>query len=144
MKKYLRLTTIKLIIGCLATILPILIITILPPYLEENIADIVSPLRYILFILLEGVIIWKIIKYVRILKNEEYANNVYIKAKDERIIFLKMKAVILTFKITLYSVTIATLICGFLNEMLFYGLGSVLVLSSVTLFITGIYYNKKY
>mgnify|MGYP004467542089 CR=1 FL=1 len=146
MDRFLKVTKAKLIVMCLATLLPIIVITALPPILSEHFkvyADLMA-LRYVLFVLVEGVIIKKITNYILILKKEEYANKAYVKLHDERLVFVKMKSCALTIKIILYVLSIITVAFGFIDRNIFYTLLIVIFIIVITLVSTLLYYHRKY
>lgn len=146
MERFIKVTKAKLVVMCLSSILPILVITVLPPMLNEHFkvyADI-KALRYVIFALVEGVIIFKIIRYIRILKDSNYRNSAYVKLHDERLVFVKMKSCAMSIKIILYVLSIFTVAFGFVNASIFYTLLAVLGLVIVVMVSTSFYYHKKY
>ena len=92
---------------------------------------------YIASAILFGWIGWKLVKYIRILKSEDFANKVLIGKTDERIKYLKMRANALTYKIFLYVMGVAVIFCAFINWGYFFFSIGVLI---VFLVIHGIVY----
>ena len=130
----------------LATILPIILILVLGPK-EVKFFDApgyLKILRYFVFFITEGVIIYKIVGYIRVLTSKEYFDNVLIKKKDERLIFIKQRYQSFSLKLILYLLVIAVIVSGFLNEVVFLTVLSTIGVLLITMGITFIYYDKKF
>ena len=141
-----KTSKIKLIIMCLATILPIILLVVfeLIPNLENSaVADLII-IRYGILVLLEGYIGLKIYNYVKILTSVDFAQAEVVKRNDERNKFIKLKTESMTIKICIYALGIAILVTAFINRFIFYTLIGVLFFSFVSFFIVKIYYSKKY
>lgn len=146
MERFIKVTKAKLLVILLSTILPILVISILPPILTKHFkiyADIMA-LRYVLVVIVEAVLIWKSVHYIRIIKNEEYAKSAFVKQHDERINFVKMKSGVMSIKITLYVLAVVTVVFGFIDRNVFYTLFAVLTFIVIIMVSTSLYYKKKY
>lgn len=143
MEELLNKTKIKLIVMSTSLTLPIAILFIMSfdsfDWVEkENSIFVNAPyVPYIASAILMGWIIWKIVKYIRILKCEDFANKILIGKTDERIRYLKMRANALTYKIFLYVMGVAIIFCAFINWGYFYFSIGVL---TVFLVIHGIVY----
>lgn len=143
-----KMAKIKLIIMCLSTLLPILVLFILEFNLIEAgkdsaYGDLII-FRYGILVLLEGYLGLKILNYIRILGNVDYAENELLKRNDERNRFIRLKTESLTIKIAIYAIGIALLVTAFINRVVFYTLLSVLVLYVIAYCIVKLYYWKKY
>lgn len=141
-----KITKIKLVIMSLATILPIVLVSVLGPT-EVKFFDApgyLKILRYSVFFITEGVIIYKIVGYIRVLTSKEYFDNLLIKKKDERLIFIKQRYQSFSLKLILYLLVIAVIVSGFLNEVVFLTVLSTIGVLLITMGITFIYYDKKF
>ncbi len=141
-----KTSKIKLIIMCLATILPIILLVVfeLIPNLENSaVADLII-IRYGILVLLEGYIGLKIYNYVKILTSVDFAQAEVVKRNDERNKFIKLKTESMTIKICIYALGIAILVTAFINRFIFYTLIGVLFFAVVSFVIVKIYYSKKY
>ena len=139
---------LKLIIMCLATIIPIISIVILEfSFLElRSFNSVISDLlfaRYNILILLEAYIITKIFDYIKIFTLIDYATSEVIKKNDGRIKFIKLKTESMTIKIFIYLISIALIVTTFCRYI-FYTLLGVLLAVFITYFSILIYYSKKY
>lgn len=153
--KFFKSTKLKLIIMSISTLTPILIIVImniLKDYLLNMSNAIFSDifetdmiiLTYILLSFFEGWIIYKVIKYIFILKNKDFADKEFIKKNDERNKFMKMQANNLSGKIFLYVLVVITIFLAFTNRNMFYPLLCTLLVYLIIHFFVRIYYYKKY
>lgn len=143
--RFLKHKKIKLGVVSVSTILPILVIIFFEAlHLEESALGTFDWIRYVIFAFIETWLILKIINYIKIIVDEEHAKDVYIKLNDEREAFVKQRATVLTLKLALYFSTVALLIFGFINQLVFYTIIVFLVLIFVSFMISSIYYRKKY
>lgn len=101
-------------------------------------------LRYFIFAVLEGYILFKITVYIRLLKQADYLDTVLVKKQDERLNYIKLKTNALTMKILIYAGGIALITAGFINRFMFYTLLSVLVFLLLVYLFVYLYYIKKY
>ncbi|MBR6072219.1 MAG: hypothetical protein IKP77_05225 [Acholeplasmatales bacterium] len=143
MEELINRTKIKLIVMSSSLILPIAILFIMSfdsfDWVEKDNSIFVNApyVPYIASAILFGWIGWKLVKYIRILKSEDFANKVLIGKTDERIKYLKMRANALTYKIFLYVMGVAVIFCAFINWGYFFFSIGVLI---VFLVIHGIVY----
>ncbi len=153
--RFLKNTKLKLIIMSISTLTPIIIIIVMNILGDSLInfengvfADILKTdmivFTYLLLALFEGAIIYKVYKYARILLNNEYANNEFIKKRDERNRFIKSQASNLIAKIFIYVLVVVTIFSAFTNRVLFYSLFFVLIIYFIIHIIVTVYYYKKY
>ena len=142
--RYKKVTKIKLILMCLATLLPILIVSSLEAFIKKQFGITFLVLRYLVFSLCELSIILKIIHYILILKNEDYCLKVYTKINDERNIFIRAKTHSFTIKTILFINAILLIVFGFIEPLVFIVLASESLLIVIILIISAVYYNKKY
>ncbi len=141
-----KTSLIKLIIMCLATILPIVLLIIfelIPKREESALADLII-IRYGILVLLEGYIGLKIYKYIKILNSIDYAQNEVIKRNDERNKFIKLKTESMTIKICIYALGIALIVTAFINRFIFYTILGVVLFAVICFIVVNLYYTKKY
>ncbi len=141
-----KTSLIKLIIMCLATILPIVLLVIfelIPNREESALADLII-IRYGILVLLEGYIGLKIYKYIKILNSIDYAQNEVIKRNDERNKFIKLKTESMTIKICIYALGIALIVTAFINRFIFYTILGVVLFAVICFIVVNLYYTKKY
>ncbi len=145
-ERYIKHIKRKLVVMSLATLLPIILVIILEVALKDKIENhiLIIIFRYIILGILECFIISKVIFYIRVLKNEEYAKNQIIKRSDERLNFVNQRASALAFKIMWFSLTIGAIVFGFIDEGIFFTLIIITIVTMLILFFTKIYYHKKY
>lgn len=143
-KKYAKT---KILIMVLSTILPIFLLILFgQKFFKEYFVvynDLVV-LRYVIFALLEGYIIFKIYRYIRTLVDNDYCEKIILKKNDERLKFIHLKTNALVIKIFIYLCGIALIVVGFMNSIMFYTLLAVLVSILVIFTAVFIYYIKKY
>ncbi len=144
MTKFIKNTKIKLVLMCLAICLPIIIVASLEAFFEKQFGVTYVVLRYLVFALCEISIILKIVKYILILKNEEYCLKYYTKINDERNIFIKSKTTSFTIKAILFINAILLIIFGFIDPVIFIAIAGETILIIIILFCSLYYNNKKY
>ncbi len=145
--EHLRKTSkIKLIIMCLATILPILLLVIfelIPKDDKSALADLII-IRYGILVLLEGYIGIKIANYIKILSSVDYAQAEVVKRNDERNKFIKLKTESMTIKVCIYGLGIALIVTAFINRYIFYTILAVVLFAIISFVISKLVYTKKY
>lgn len=136
----------KLVVMTLATVLPLVIVAILGLVYDffkgEQALDL-KIFRYVVLIVFESVIIYKIAIYARIISSQSWAEKYYIKKHDERCIYIKQRTSTFTLKLVLYLCALGMIVTGFVNKTLFYCFGGVIVVTLLTLLITYSYFSKK-
>lgn len=139
-------TKIKLIFMSISIVLPIVLYFILDPLLEDywQVGLDVEIVRIIILVALEAFVIWKEVFYIRILKSDDYALKIMTKKNDERLIFIRQKYSTYSLKQFAFLLCIAIIVTGFINKIVFYSLVITLVVLIITVFITTLYYKKKY
>lgn len=139
-------TKIKLIFMSISLVLPIVLYFILDPLLEDywQVGLDVEIVRIIILVALEAFVIWKEVFYIRILKSDDYALKIMTKKNDERLIFIRQKYSTYSLKQFAFLLCIAIIVTGFINKIVFYSLVITLVVLIITVFITTLYYKKKY
>ncbi len=137
----------KLVVMSLAIVLPIIAYFVLG-YIYKSVGGDdpldLEILRVLVLVACELVIAAKIFFYVRIIASEDYATNYFIKKNDERNVYIKQRTTTFTMKFLLYVTALEMIIAGFFSKLLFYSLGSVIIVMGLTYFFTYIYFNKKY
>ena len=140
-------TKIKLVFMSIAIFIPIIIVTILTS-INKKYGDVdkivVEVLRYAITILGVLFILYKIVYYIRILKDDAYAETIIIKKNDERLIFLRQKYSTFSLKLLLFINLIGVIVSGFISAIVFYTLLVSMGVVIVVCLSTFIYYYKKY
>lgn len=136
-------TLYKLIVMYLAIFLPIILVTTLESFLNNNLKVDSMWYRYLAFGFFELAIIYKIVNYHLILASPKYRDMILVRLNDERISFIKMKSLNLCFKIVLFINAVGLVVAGFFNEIAFYGLLAEIFVMIVTYVATRIYFSKK-
>lgn len=137
----------KLVVMSLAIALPIIayfILGFIYDAFDGNDPLDLEILRIIVLVASEAVIATKIVFYARVIASEDFATNYFIKKNDERNVYIKQRTTTFTMKFLLYVLALGMIIAGFFSKMLFYALGSVVAVMTLTYFFTYIYFNKKY
>ncbi len=147
-ERFVKLTKVKLILMCLATLLPIVIVSSLEAFFDKQFADFPETLflvlRYIVFALCELSIIFKIISYILIIKKTDFREQVYTKYVDERNTFLKAKTAVFTIKTILFLNSLLLIVFGFTNPIAFIVLAVETLIIVIIYFGSYYYYKKKY
>ena len=132
MEHFRKVTKIKLILMCLATLLPIVIVSSLEAFIKKQFGYEFLVLRYLAFTIFELAIILKIVNYCLIITNENYCLKIYTKIRDERNIFIRSK---------IQNITICA---GFLDPLIFIVLAVETGIIIILYFSAFFYYRKKY
>ena len=141
-----KISKIKLIIMILATLLPLVILLVLE-FIPDNKNSVLADLivfRYGIFVAMECYIIFKIINYIKVLTNIDFAESEVLKRNDERNRFIRLKTNAMSIKIGLFIILIAMIISAFFSRSIFYTLLGVLTNEIVVYIFTSLYYIKKY
>lgn len=154
-KKFLKFTKLKLIIMSISTLTPIIIVvvmSILGNYLmslqntifQDILKTDMIVFTYLLLVVFEGVIIYKVVRYLRIVSNNEYAKQEFIKKNDERNRFIKTTSNNLVTKIFIYVLVVIAIFAAFTNRVLFYTLLALLATYLIIYIAVNIHYFRKY
>ena len=148
LEKIRNVTKKKLLIMSLSTTLPIIIlvgfILLHLEFKEKSIFNIVIWLPYVLFGLFEAYLAYKIIKYIRIIKNDDFASKLILEKNDERNKFIKLKAGSLSYKIFIYCMGIFLIISSLIDYRICIAIGVVFIAFILIHLIVNIYYEKKF
>lgn len=147
MEKFRKNTRIKCIVLALGILLPVLVVAVFEPLLNGKFAEVTTEmvaLRYIIFILFIVALALKVFFYVRILRNDEYAEKMMIYYKDERQIFIKQKVYIFEYKLLLFAGAVMMVVTSFISAAAFYTLVGVELFVLISSICVKAYYNKKY
>lgn len=137
-------TKYKLIVMYLSILVPVILVTLLEAFLSEHLAIDMVIFRYVFFTLIVAAIVFKIVRYHRILLSDDYAQRCITNLNDERNLFIGMKTLNLSFKIVVFVTAILTLVGSFVSEVMFYVLLGELGIMLVSYLGTKIYFTKKY
>lgn len=144
-----KITKIKLIVMLLSMTLPIAVVLVMAlgrfeKMYENSIFLSFQPLPYILAVLVEAYLAYKNYRYVKILKDDEYAEYILIKKNDERNKTIYLHTNALVHKIFMYILGIALILTAFMNAGYFYIVLSLVLSFLVVHVVVAIYYHKKY
>lgn len=145
--RFVKHKKVKLGVVSVSIVLPIVIIVLLEvfkDFFKSSAYNDLIVFRYFFFIIVEGWLITKIVYYLRIIYNEDFGKNAFIKLTDERLSYVRMRASALCFKLVLYFILLALIVCGFYSREIFYTLVIVLGVSILTYFFAYLYYKKKF
>ena len=90
-----KVTKFKILVSIISAALPLVIVPVfevVSNILHRPIDIDLIAFRYFLAVVLEAYLIIKLVKYRKILKNDEYANEYLISKNDERNTFIKLTA----------------------------------------------------
>lgn len=148
-EKLRKLTKFKVLVSIISAALPLVIVSILEVLL--NIFD--APLsvlpdlmafRYLISIVLEAYLAVKLVKYAKILRNDEYANEYLLEKNDERNNFIKVNAYTTSIRISFMTLMFVMIIAGFINRYVFYTILAVFIIQMGTYYVVKLIYNRKY
>ena len=148
LEKIRNITKKKILIMSLSTTLPIIIFVgmriLHMEFKEKSLFHVYLWLPYVLVGVFEAYLIYKIIKYIRIMKDDEFANQIILKKTDERNKFIRLKAASLSYKIYLYCMGIFLIISSLIDYRFCIAIGVVFIAFILINLIVNIYYAKKF
>ena len=148
LEKIRNITKKKILIMSLSTTLPIIIFVgmriLHMEFKEKSLFHVYLWLPYVLVGVFEAYLIYKIIKYIRIMKDDEFANQIILKKTDERNKFIRLKAASLSYKIFLYVMGIFLIISSLIDYRFCIAIGVVFIAFILINLIVNIYYAKKF
>ena len=148
LEKIRNITKKKILIMSLSTTLPIIIFVgmriLHMEFKEKSLFHVYLWLPYVLVGVFEAYLIYKIIKYIRIMKDDEFANQIILKKTDERNKFIRLKAASLSYKIYLYCMGIFLIISSLIDYRFCIARGVVFIAFILINLIVNIYYAKKF
>jgi hypothetical protein len=100
--------------------------------------------RYSISVVLEVYLAIKLVKYAKILKNDDYANEYLVSKKDERNSFIKLNSNAVAVKISFMTLMFAMIVAAFINRYVFYTILAVFIVQMGTYYVVKAIYNKKY
>lgn len=136
----------KLVVMSLATLLPIILVGVfgsIYDFFKGNQALDLKIFRYIVFIILETFIIIKITFYIRVIVSKDWAEQYYIKKRDERNIYIRQRTNSFTIKLLLFLEAVGMVSAGFFSKQIFYCLCAILVATLLIYLFTYLYFSKK-
>ena len=138
----------KMIVMILSTLLPLIIVIVMSlcnfKISDKSVFNALPFLPIVLCVLFEAYIALKIIKYIKILRNDDFANSLIIKRNDERTKYINMKSYALVDKIFFYVIGLACIFTAFVDADVFYMCLAADLSFILIHIIVRIYYNKKY
>jgi hypothetical protein len=150
MEKYKKLLKKKLILMATFNGLAVVFIVLtgsmgnITSGVNENIADLIHGVQVGSFIGLQIIMFTYITKYINALRNEDKLKKLFIKEHDERTKLIKDKIGGVGFNFCLGVIAATTIMSGFLNQMVFVTLLSVLIFMSAVKGFLKIYYKNKF
>lgn len=142
-----KVTKFKILVSIISAALPLVIVPVfevVSNILHRPIDIDLIAFRYFLAVVLEAYLIIKLVKYRKILKNDEYANEYLISKNDERNTFIKLTAHASAVRISFMTLMFAMIIAAFINRYIFYTILGVFIVQMVTYYVVKVIYNKKY
>ena len=145
-----KVTKIKLLVMLLSMTLPLIIIFTMALVPFDFSGDHLSlferfqPLPYIIMVLVEVYLAFKNYKYIKVLKDDDYAKYYMIKKNDERNKMIRLYTNALVHKIFIYILGIALIFTAFIDENYFYfclGTAVTFVIVHIAVYV---YYTRKY
>lgn len=151
-EKYIKYTKLRLIVMSMSTLTPLLIVLIM--FLldldkkDTIFQDMLQPDMIVFTVLLvafiEGVVIAKIVKYIRILRDTNQRDKYYIKKFDERNKYIQMRSGDLISKIFVYVISVMGVFFAFTSREYFYPVLLILLIYLAIYVIVNIVFRKKY
>jgi hypothetical protein len=138
---------IRLIVMSLSAVLPIILLILFDlPFFKDRfvVYSDLFVLRYAIFVLLEGYIVFKIYRYIRFFCDVEYADLFVLRKTDERLNFVRLKTNALVIKILIYVSGIAMITAGFFNAIVFYTILCMMIAVLLMYLFVYLYYSRKY
>jgi hypothetical protein len=148
-EKLRKLTKFKVLVSIISAALPLVIVSILEVLLNifnaplSVLPDLMA-FRYLISIVLEAYLAVKLVKYAKILRNDEYANEYLLEKNDERNNFIKVNAYTTSIRISFMTLMFVMIIAGFINRYVFYTILAVFIIQMGTYYVVKLIYNRKY
>jgi hypothetical protein len=143
-----KITKIKLGVMLSSMTLPIIIVVVMAvgrfEFTNQSIFYYWSPLPYIICALIEAYLAYKNYRYVKILRDDEYADYYLIKKNDERNKMIRLHTNALVHKIFIYVLGVVLVFTAFLDPGYFILAGGIALAFFVIHVAVSIYYKKKY
>ena len=143
-----KVCKIKLAVMLSSMTLPIAIVIVMAvgrfEFSNDSIFVDWQPLPYIICALVEAYLIYKNYRYVKILRDDEYADYYLIKKNDERNKSIRLHANSLAHKIFIYVLAVVLVFTAFLQKQDFYIVGGIALAYLIIHVAVLFYYNKKY
>ncbi len=143
-----KVTKIKLGVMLSSMTLPIAIVIVMAvgrfEFTNESIFYYWAPLPYIICALVEAYLAYKNYRYIKILKDNEYADYCLIKKNDERNKAIRLHTNTLAIKIFAYVLAVVLVFTAFLAKELFIFAGSMALAFIIIQLAVSFYYKKKY
>lgn len=124
-------------------IILMILMEVITAVLEHELGSLVFGLRYFLFVFLESIVVYKLVRYTKMVKNRNYLRKIEIHRLDERNQSINLRASSLTLKTLFYVIVFSIIIFGFIDIVVFYTLlFSLFVVGSIYIIIKYIYTKK--
>jgi hypothetical protein len=149
LEKLRKITKIKVLVSIISAALPLVIVSVLEVLTNlfnaplSVLPDLMA-FRYSISVVLEVYLAIKLVKYAKILKNDDYANEYLVSKKDERNSFIKLNSNAVAVKISFMTLMFAMIVAAFINRYVFYTILAVFIVQMGTYYVVKAIYNKKY
>jgi hypothetical protein len=149
LEKLRKITKIKVLVSIISAALPLVIVSVLEVLTNlfnaplSVLPDLMA-FRYSISVVLEVYLAIKLVKYAKILKNDDYANEYLVSKKDERNSFIKLNSNAVAVKISFMTLMFAMIVAAFINRYVFYTILAVFIVQMGTYYVVKTIYNKKY
>ena len=138
----------KMIVMILSTTLPLIIVLVMSicqfEISDKSVFAALPFLPIVLCVLFEAYIALKIVKYVKILRSDDFAQRLIIKRNDERTKYINLKSYALVNKIFFYVIGLTCIFTAFVDIDVFYMCLAILLAFILIHVIVRVYYHKKY
>ena len=148
-EKLRKVTKIKVAVSIVSASLPLVIVSILEMLINlfnaplSVLPDLIA-FRYLISVVLEVYLVVKLIKYRKILKDDEFAKDYLISKNDERNNYIKLNANATSVRISFMTLMFFMIISAFINRYVFYTILGVFIVQMGTYYVVKKVYNKKY
>lgn len=145
-----KVTKIKLAVMLSSMSLPLIIISAMPvlkaffDFGYRSLFDIFQPLPYIIAVMVEAWLAYKNYRYIKILRDDDYAKYYMIKKNDERNKMIRLYTNALVHKIFIYILGVVLVFSAFIYDMFFYYTLGISAAFGIVHIAVYIYYSRKY
>jgi len=112
--------------------------------INEDVSAMIPGFQLGSFIGFQITMLMYIAKYRKALKTEDELKKLYIEEHDERTTLIKDKICSVGFLFSLVTITTATIITGFFNQIIFFTLFGVLLFMLLVIVFLVVYYRNKF
>ena len=149
LEKLRKFTKFKVLVSIISAALPLVIVSVLEVLTNifkaplSVLPDLMA-FRYSLSVVLEVYLAIKLVKYYKILKNDDYAKEYLLSKTDERNNFIKLNSNATAVKISFMTLMFSMIIAAFINRYVFYTILAVFIVQMGTYYVVKVIYSKRY